>query len=111
MGRGSPMQTFSGGVFYPMDPRPEDIRLEDIAAALSKLCRFGGQCLKFCSVAEHSVLVAQQVPPQYQLTALLHDASKPPRKQFSVPDRFSMWLEARVASQIKNDAHRSWSQR
>jgi hypothetical protein len=66
--------TFSGKQFFPLDPRPEDVCLEDIAHALANLCRFCGQCRKFYSVAQHSILVAMQLPPELQLQGLLHDA-------------------------------------
>ena len=74
--RGDWMQTATGRRFWPMDPRADDVSIEDIAHALSMLCRFGGHCLKFYSVAEHSVLLSRLAPPQYKLWALLHDAAE-----------------------------------
>lgn len=74
--RGDWMQTFTGAQFWPLDPRPEEVRIEDIASALSKLCRYGGQCLRFYSVAEHCVHVANHAPEELKLAALLHDASE-----------------------------------
>jgi uncharacterized protein len=74
--KGDWMQTYSGLAFWPLDPRPDEIRILDIAQALSKLCRYGGQCRRFYSVAEHSVLVASQAPDHLKLTALMHDASE-----------------------------------
>lgn len=70
------MQTSSGRQFWPLDPRPEEIHIEDIAHALGMLCRYGGQCLRFYSVAEHCVLMARAAPAEYKLAALLHDASE-----------------------------------
>lgn len=74
--RGDWMQTANGRQAWPMDPRPEDIHIDDIAAALSKLCRYGGHCRKFYSVAEHCVLMASVAPEGLQLAALMHDASE-----------------------------------
>lgn len=41
---GNWLRTYTGKRFYPLDPRIEEIDIEDIAHALSMLCRFGGHC-------------------------------------------------------------------
>ncbi len=83
-------QTFTGRKFWPLDVRAGDICIEDIAHALSMICRFGGHCFKFYSVAEHSVRVshvaeektaqtAMATPERIRsvaLRALLHDAAE-----------------------------------
>lgn len=74
--RGDWIQTATGRQFWPMDPRPNEVFLDDIAHALSLLCRFGGHCLRFYSVAEHSVLLSRAAPRPYKKWALLHDASE-----------------------------------
>lgn len=69
-------------MFDVLDPDPGLIDLEDIAAALSKLCRFGGHCREFYSVAEHSILASELIQQEYPEDrmlaswALLHDASE-----------------------------------
>ncbi len=73
------LQTFTGGKFWPLDPRPEDVDIRDIAHALSLQCRFGGHCLRFYSVAEHCVLLAgsfRDCHTAVQLDALMHDAAE-----------------------------------
>jgi hypothetical protein len=76
------MQTRSGRKFYPLDPRPEDIVIGDVAHALAFVCRFGGHVPRFYSVAEHSVRVALAIEDARggdKLAAfygLLHDASE-----------------------------------
>jgi hypothetical protein len=74
--RGDWMQTFTGLAFYPMDPRVEDIRIQDIAHSLGMICRYGGHVKRFYSVAEHCVLMSQAVAPENALWALLHDATE-----------------------------------
>lgn len=74
--RGDWMQTATGKQFWPLDPRPEEVDILDIAAHLSKICRYNGACDWHYSVAQHSVYVSHQVPPQHALAGLLHDAAE-----------------------------------
>jgi len=74
--KGSWIQTYTGVAFYPLDPRLEDFRIEDIAHSLSLQCRFTGHCREFYSVAEHSVRLSYIVPPAAALWGLMHDASE-----------------------------------
>jgi hypothetical protein len=68
--------TFSGSRFCPLNPSPEDIRIEDIGHALAHQCRFGGHTCQFYSIAQHSILVSQLCRPEDALWGLLHDASE-----------------------------------
>lgn len=68
--------TFSGHQFWPCDPRAGDVHLIDIAHGLAHICRFGGQCTSFYSVAEHSLLVAALLPVELELLGLMHDATE-----------------------------------
>ncbi len=70
------IQTFTGKQFYPLEPDIELICIEDIAHALSMLCRFTGHCKHFYSVGQHSILMAQHMPGEYLLEGLLHDAAE-----------------------------------
>ena len=76
MANGFLMKTRSGRKVDPLNLKAEDVCLEDIAHALSNLCRFSGHVETFYSVAEHSIRVADIVPPAYKLQGLLHDATK-----------------------------------
>lgn len=70
------MQTYTGRQFWPIDPRAEEIFIEDIAHSLSLQCRYAGHCINFYSVAEHCVHVSRAVPPEDALWGLLHDAAE-----------------------------------
>lgn len=72
--QGDWIQTYTGKKFYPLDPREDEIDINDIAHALSLQCRYGGHCREFYSVAQHSVLVSMECPIVDSLWGLLHDA-------------------------------------
>lgn len=74
--KGGWIQTYTGWQFWPLDPRPEDIDIVDIAHALAMKCRYGGHSRRFYSVAEHSVLVSRHLPVELALWGLLHDAGE-----------------------------------
>jgi hypothetical protein len=80
--RGPHITTASGKRFYPLDPQPDDICIEDIAHHLARICRFTGAVQasdfngSFYSVAEHSVFMALCAPVQHRVAALLHDAAE-----------------------------------
>lgn len=73
---GTWIQTYSGVKFHPLNPNPDDINLKDIAHALSMQCRFSGHCKWHYSVAQHSVHVSMELPPEMRVWGLLHDASE-----------------------------------
>jgi uncharacterized protein len=68
--------TATGRRLFVFDPDPEQICIEDIAHALSNICRFGGHTREFVSVAQHSVFVSELVPKKHARAGLLHDATE-----------------------------------
>jgi hypothetical protein len=74
--RGDWMQTRHGRKFWPMDPRAQEVQIDDIASHLAKMCRFNGACKWHYSVAQHSIYVSYQVPSHLALEGLLHDAAE-----------------------------------
>jgi hypothetical protein len=73
---GAYIGTKSGKIINVNNLQVSDIEIEDIAHALSMICRGYGNCRKFYSVAEHSIFVSGQLPERYRLLGLLHDASE-----------------------------------
>lgn len=89
------IETASGLYVDLTDPRVVDLRVEDVAAHLSKICRYTGACRRFYSVAEHAVRCARWLnsrgAPADKVYAALHhddpeaylqDISRPFKKQF-----------------------------
>ena len=73
--------TVTGIHFYPLDPNPDDIDINDIAHALSLICRANGHFMHFYSVAQHCIACAEEAiergySPEVILGCLLHDASE-----------------------------------
>lgn len=76
MRQGDWVQTYTGRQYWPVDPSVDDVHIIDIAHSLSMVCRYGGHCREFYSVAEHCFHVSTMVPPEHALHALLHDATE-----------------------------------
>lgn len=70
---GASIMLCSGKQFRFNDPEGSEFGVAEIAAALSKLCRFTGHCRAFYSVAQHAVLCSYAVPPEHAYDALHHD--------------------------------------
>lgn len=95
MSRGSGwILTYTGRQFWPLDPRKEDLCIEDIAHALSNICRFTGHVRTFYSVAEHCVRASHHAPDELKLAMLLHDASEAYLCDLSRPVKHLPALEA-----------------
>ncbi|WP_333648669.1 DUF429 domain-containing protein [Lacrimispora sp.] len=79
--KGDYITTYTKLSFSPLDPKPEDIRIVDIAHALSLMTRANGHFKRFYSVAQHSINCALEARAmgcarKVQLACLLHDASE-----------------------------------
>lgn len=77
---GGSIQTSTGGIFYPLDVREEEITLKDVAHGLSHKARFTGHTSRLYTTAEHAVRVSECVEMlggtiMQQYVALHHDDS------------------------------------
>ena len=75
------IHTYSNNQIDPCSPEKEQIFIEDIAHALSLICRAGGHFSQFYSVAQHCIACAGEAEKRgyskkLQLFCLLHDASE-----------------------------------
>ena len=86
--RGPWLATASGRAWSINDPRPEDVRIEDIIGGLGRTCRWSGQLhedVEFYSVAEHSTVMTVYAVEhgiartrEDALMVLMHDALESP---------------------------------
>ena len=73
--------TFTGEDFTPLNPDINQIKIKDIAHALSMTCRTNGHFTRFYSVAQHCIncfreAEARNLSPKIKLACLLHDGSE-----------------------------------
>ncbi len=67
------IQTTSGRFFPLIGPTPQDVYWPDVVAGLAHINRYSGNAGVY-TVAQHSIIVANQLPPDLRLYGLLHDA-------------------------------------
>lgn len=78
---GNYMHLSTGGIYYPLDPRAEEVDIRDIAHSLGMKPRYAGHTIFPFWVAQHSIMTAIfNVPgfnrPEHRLARLMHDASE-----------------------------------
>lgn len=105
------MQTRHGMAVDLADPQPESIRLDDLAWALSGICRYNGHTSGHYSVAEHSCYVSDYLASQPRtqhlaLAGLMHDASEAYVGDLTYPMQLALGEQARAA--VKAMHHRVW---
>jgi hypothetical protein len=69
-------QSLNGQKIIVDQPDFAVVDIRDIAGSLSKLCRWGGHCYDFYSIAEHGIRLSRLMPPDLKMVALLKDAPK-----------------------------------
>lgn len=89
--------TFSGRGFHPLDPRVNEVCIEDIARGLAYKFRYGGHC-RAITVAEHSLVVGQIIRTLWPdsnkaLAGLLHDACEAYTHDIQAPVRKFLKVE------------------
>jgi uncharacterized protein len=91
------IQTYTGRAFDLSRPRPEDVRIVDIAHALATLNRYTGHAAWPYPIAQHSIMVAEIVVctrPELGLPALMHDSPEAYTNDLSSPIKALMRARA-----------------
>lgn len=76
LGLNAGIDLLSGTMFDYNNPEDSDITIEDIAGALSNICRFAGHLPTFYSVAQHALNVSLIVAAGHEKAGLLHDTAE-----------------------------------
>jgi uncharacterized protein len=96
----------SGGQFNYNKPEESDVTIDDIASALSNVCRFSGHLPRFYSVAQHLVNTSRIVPVELAFTALMHDTAEAFTNDLPTPLKWALpifkELEGKIESAMGN---------
>lgn len=96
----------SGAMFNYNKPEESDVTIDDIATALSNVCRFSGHLPRFYSVAQHLVNTSRIVKPEFAFTALMHDTAEAFTNDLPTPLKFALpifkELEIKIESTMGN---------
>jgi hypothetical protein len=84
------IRLLSGAMFDYNAPENTDVQIEDIAAALAKVCRFSGHIHQFYSVAQHAINTSRIVPPEYAFDALMHDTAEAFTNDLPTPLKYAV---------------------
>lgn len=87
--------TRTGRRVYPLDPRPEQFHLFDIAVGLARRPRWGGQSETPYSVAEHCLDIASRLPYPLKAWGLMHDAAEAYIGDVPAPLKAVLWINHR----------------
>ena len=99
--------TYSKIKFNTMNPRQDDVRIEDIAHALSMMARANGHFPEFFSVGQHSIqcareAIARHYVPSLCMACLLHDASEAYLSDITRPVKKNMTMYLQIEEQLQN---------
>jgi len=84
------IRLYSGVMFDYNAPELCLVEIEDIAHALSNVCRFAGHVSHFYSVAQHAVNCSLIVDDEFAYTALLHDTAEAFTNDIPTPLKYAV---------------------
>jgi len=105
--------TYKHKEFYPLDPKTQDIDIEDIAHALSMLCRANGHFKHFYSVGLHSIncaneAIARGYSKNVVLGCLLHDGSEAYLADITRPVKKHLHKYLEIEDKLQSKIFEKW---
>ena len=99
--------------FYPLEPRVEDIDIEDVAHALSLLCRANGHFKHFYSVGQHSIncakeAIARGYSTRVAMGCLIHDASEAYLADITRPVKKHLHKYLEIEDKLQGEIFEKW---
>lgn len=82
-------------------PEESDVTLDDLASALSNICRFSGHLPCFYSVAQHLVNTSRIVPAELAFDALMHDTAEAFTNDLPTPLKWSLPIFKELETRIE----------
>jgi len=103
------IETYTGTMFDFLNPTRETIQIEDIAHALSNICRFTGHGI-FYSVAQHSIACSTMAGSERSAyAALMHDAHEAYTGDLSTPLKDLLPYYRSIADNIQRAINEKYS--
>lgn len=114
----SKIATISGREFDVFNFKEEDVEAADILISLNNICRYGGRCLRFYSVAQHALHLTQYFinkgDTELARIAILHDACEayigdiiwPIKKEIPVFEELETTISNVIFNKYKIDTSR-----
>ena len=112
----SQIKTYTGIMIDPVKPFEEGIKIEDIAHALSMLCRANGHFHSFHSVGQHCIncmneAKARGLSKLVQLACLLHDGSEAYLSDVTRPVKEELPKYKEIETPLQNMIWGKWLER
>lgn len=109
----SAIKTYCGIMFDPLEPNSDLIQIEDIAHALSMLCRANGHFRSFYSVGQHCINCAEEAAARgysakVQLGCLLHDGSEAYLSDVTRPVKKALPKYLEIEEPLQNSIWNKW---
>jgi hypothetical protein len=98
---GDGIRLLSGAMFDYGDPDSCPVHIDDIAFALSNVCRFSGHLPRFYSVAQHAVNVSRIVAKGHEYDGLMHDTAEAFTNDIPTPLKFALPIFKELETRIE----------